>query len=65
MKEPTIKYLYTSIVPYQDLDDGTPNWHHNDALNIKGEAPLSKFLDNVKRNSAIGTIKLLEYEIIY
>lgn len=58
-----IKYSYTSNVPYEPLENGHPNFHHIDSMEITGEHSIQEFLQSLSKNSRIGTITNLEYSI--
>jgi len=59
-----IKYTYTSFIPYEPLEDGTPNFHHVENMVISGESSLQSFLDGISSNSKIGNISNLTYSIL-
>lgn len=62
--EPIIKFSYTSYVPYQPLEDGSPAWHHNEYIIISGVDLMSLFLNNLEANSKIGSILNLSWEVV-
>jgi len=62
MKQSKIKYKYVSYIEYKPLEDGTPNYHHNSYMQIKGESTPLELLNNLAANSKLGYIQDLEIE---
>ncbi len=54
MKKNEIEYTYVVLQKYEDLEDGTPNFHYNDRIKISGKGSVLDFLNVLKRNSTNG-----------
>jgi hypothetical protein len=64
--ETIVKYSFVILEKYQDLEDGTPNFHYNPAVKVSGEGTIEKFLNAMKNNSKIKGLSIvdIDFEII-
>jgi hypothetical protein len=65
-KETIVKYSFTILEEYQDLEDGTPNFHYCPAVTVSGEGTMEKFLNSMQSNSKVRGLSIvdIDYEII-
>ena len=65
-KETIVKYSFVVLAEYQDLDDGTPNFHHNPAIEITHQGTVEQFLNSMQKNSKIKGLSIvnIDFEII-
>ncbi len=49
--ETIIDYSFVILSEYKDLIDGTPNFHHNPAVEVTGQSTVAQFLDSMQKNS--------------
>lgn len=65
MENIKVKYKFTSIIPYRDLEDGTPDFHHTSAMTIShNNSNLKDLLYVLSSNSKIGQIVDFEFELL-
>jgi hypothetical protein len=61
-----VKYSFVVLEKYQDLEDGSPNWHFNSAVMISNQGTLAQFLDSMQKNSVVKGLSIVDinYEIV-
>jgi hypothetical protein len=65
-RETVVKYSFTVLDEYQDLEDGTPNFHHSPAIRISNQGTIEQFLDSMQKNSKVKGLSIvdIDFEII-
>jgi hypothetical protein len=65
MENIRVKYTYTLITPYKDLEDGTPDFHHTPVVTVTNtNGKLKDLLECLSHNSKLGQIIDIDYEIL-
>lgn len=61
-----IKYSYVILEEYQDLEDGSPNFHHTPAVKVSGEGTIVGLLEIIAINSRTKGLSIVDinYEVI-
>jgi len=62
IEETIINYSYVSLLEYEDLEDGSPNFHHIPAMKIEGQGTMLEFLHLLSRNSKIEGNSIVEID---
>jgi hypothetical protein len=61
MTEDTIiEYSYVMLEDYKDLEDGTPNFHHNPAIKVSAQGTILRFLELLSYNSKLEGISIVD-----
>jgi hypothetical protein len=65
-KETIVKYSFTILEEYQDLENGTPNFHYCPAITVSNQGTMEQFLDSMQKNSKIKGLSIVDinFEII-
>jgi hypothetical protein len=61
-EETIIDYSYVLLEEYKDLEDGTPNFHHNPAIKVSCKGTVMRFLELLSYNSKIKGISIKEID---
>ena len=61
-----VNYSFTVLCEYEDLEDGTPNFHHMPAIKISNQGTMYEFLDSMQKNSKGRGLSIvdIDFEII-
>ena len=62
IEETIINYSYVVLSEYEDLEDGSPNFHYTPAMRINGQATILEFLQRLSRNSKIEGNSIVEID---
>jgi hypothetical protein len=62
IEETIINYSYVILSEYEDLEDGSPNFHHIPAMKIKGQGTMLEFLQLLSHNSKIEGNSIVEID---
>lgn len=65
--ETKIKYSYMILVEYEELIDGTSNFHHNSTIKVsQEEGTVAELLEVLQRNSNVKghSITKINFEIL-
>lgn len=65
-KKTIIDYSYVMLEEYNDLEDGTPNFHYIPAIKVNNQGTLLDFLEVLSYNSKIEgvSIKDIHFKVV-
>lgn len=61
-KETIVKYSFVILEEYQDLEDGTPNFHYNPAVKVSNQGTIEQFLDSMQKNSKVKGLSIVDID---